>query len=196
MIGLTGFGKTTRLRERVHSVPRLVAFDPVVTPERPRGQLDLPHRFTDGRACAAFIRARPRPRMLRVALHSADWADFSHVAAACLAAGGDMIVALDELRLLCHQKWNAGDGKGVTAFKAHPWVDWLFSESRNYGIEVFWTAQRPEQVGRICTSQSEVFEVFRVAELSDLDAIRPRFRRADFRAIPHLQKFEFVTNGD
>lgn len=186
IMGRRGYGKTTRLRRLIAGIPRVVAWDPVVTLARPRGQLELPHRFDNGDDAAAWIRALPNPAPLRCSIlgRAGDPDEFAPVVNACVESGGRMVLAIDEVSTLC---------KGKTP---HPHLAWILDYGRHYGIPVIWTARRPQQVAMLCTSQADRFEVFRTTQGRDVKELAERFRHEDVERMPHLARHEFVTSEE
>lgn len=188
ILGLTGYGKTTRLREHIRDELRVVAWDPVVSKEKPRGQLDMPHRFKTGLEAAKWIRKHRNPRALRCAVvGSRDPNDFAFLSQAILDSGGELVLAIDEIRYL---------HTGNVVQIPDPWLAFWMVEGRHYGVRVKWTGQHAGQASRTVRSQSETLEVFRTIENTDLNSMRGRFRKADFNAITTLARFEFVSSED
>lgn len=177
--GKRGHGKSTRLRARIWNAPRVVAWDPHCNRRRPRGQLELEHRFFDAEEAAAWIRANPAPHVLRVALHSWDPDDFGILAEALLDSGGDAILAVDEAQTLNDSEW---------------W-EWMLANGRHFGIEIDCSARRPAEVVRLATSQAEIVEAFRTDEEADLRALRGRFGSRT-NGLARLPKFEFDSTED
>lgn len=183
ILGKRGFGKSTRLNELVEHDTRVVAWDPLVTPNAPLGQLRMPHRFTSGEECAEWIE-RYRDRILRCALHSFDAADFGALVRAVHDTGGKLTVAIDEASTLCVRT------------EPHEDLAWLLAYGRHLDVRVVWTARRPAEVARLCTSQAEILDAFRLDDQADLDALRGSFGRDALRRLPHLERFQFISSED
>ncbi len=186
VLGKRGFGKTTRLRERIRNELVVVGWDPMVTPNAPRGQLYLPHRFTgaDGAAeCAELIRDRRRG-LLRAAVHSFEPDDFGALVEAVADRGRACVVAIDEASTLCERT------------VPHPALAWILAYGRHIDVTVIWTARRAAEVARLCTGQAEYLEVFRTTDQADLGALRGAFGAHALSRMPHLEKFEFVSSEE
>ena len=185
ILGKRGYGKTTRLVELVARRSRLVAWDPMVTPKAPRGQLGLRDelRYTDGEAAADWIRSR-RGRLLRCAVHSFDAEQFDAVLRAVHDTGGQCTVAIDEASTLCE------------GTRPNDSLAWLLAYGRHLDIEVVWTARRPAEVARLCTSQAEVLDAFRIDDRADLEALRGAFGSDALRRMPTLERFQYVSTED
>lgn len=183
ILGMRGHGKSTELNQEIEHDPRVVGWDPMVTPRRPDGQLRLAHRFWDADECAEWIRANRSPRILNAAIHSYDPDDFAVIADACIDSG-PLTLAIDEAQTLCP------DGR------ATEWFAFMLACGRHFGIKVVWTARRAAEVARICTSQSEALRVFKTVEDADLKAIRSRFGKARTAGIANLPRFEFDSTEE
>ena len=183
-MGRRGYGKTTHLRKLLGPEPRVVAWDPMVTPDKPDGQLSMPHRFWSGDDCAEHIRRFSAPSALRCAVHSRDPADFAPIVNALVATGGDAVLAIDEVSTLCKGK------------HPDPHLAWVLDYGRHYGISVFWTARRPQQVAMLCTSQADSLVVFRTSEGRDVTVLRDRLGDLNAERLPRLARFDFVKSQE
>lgn len=187
IVGLRGFGKSTRLRELVRYEPRVVAWDPRVSPDSPGGQLRFQSGWFDVRTFSQHIR-RMRGLPLRCALHSSDPDDFAELLDAVRVTGGNVILAIDEASTLCPRS-------GRTAV-ATPELAWVISQGRHERIGVIWTAQRPAQVDQLCFGQTEIVDAFRLRAHSDLEALRGHFDQDELKAIRRLPQFDFYSSEE
>lgn len=196
ILGKRGYGKTTRLIEVTEYADRLVAWDPNVSPEKPRGQFGMPDalRFTDAGECARFIRTRGNG-LLRCAFHPQRWHeheptadDFARILDACLenreAGGRRITLALDEISTLCK--------RGIAADA----LAWCCAYGRQYLGDVPWTARKPSEVAEICYGQADVIDCFRITSRTDQDVLRTLFTAEDLKRIARLEIGEFVSTEE
>ena len=182
IVGKRGYGKTTRMLERIGRELRVIGWDP-------RRQLQgvFPHRFYDANDAADFI-VRMRGRPLRCSLTSDDPGDFAALLEAAHESGGRVLFAVDEASTLCPRS-----GKSAIATESFAWA---LAVGRHEHIGVVWTAQRPAQVDPLCFGQCEIIEAFRVSSRADLEQLSGFFDREDLRAIRHLHHFDFYSTED
>lgn len=177
VVGFTGSGKTTWVRQQVRTAPRLLVWDGKAEWGDAWGcrVVTSPHALLTH----VLPDAQPARVSYRVPVSRDAFATFCKLAwVYCRAHGGTLVV--EELADV------------TTASKAP--IEWgeIVRKSRGFGSMVYAMTQRPQEVDKTCQGNASVFHVGMMADAMDQTYVARRLLACDVSQVASLKPLEFI----